>query len=87
MNKKQKMLMILPVLAFAFLLSASVVSAEVPTATSTLDTLMGIIITTSVDLATTVFTTYWPYILIFGILATIVGLMARFVKLGAGKGR
>lgn len=79
--------MIMPVLAFAFLLSASVVSAEVPTATSTLDTLMGIIITTSVDLATTVFTTYWPYILIFGILATIVGLMARFVKLGAGKGR
>jgi ABC-type Na+ efflux pump permease subunit len=76
---------ILPVVAFAFLLSASICSAQVPSATSTLDTLMEVIIGTTVSLATTVFTTYWPYLLVFGVLAGIVGLMYRFVRLGTGK--
>jgi hypothetical protein len=57
-----------------------------PSATSTLSTLGGAIITTSVDLATTVITTYWPYILVFGVLVAIVGVAVKFSHLGMKKG-
>ena len=53
-------------------------ATDVPSATSTLATIMGIIITTTVNLATTIFTTYWPYILIIGV---ILGLIHWFKKL------
>jgi hypothetical protein len=66
----------------AFVVSATSVFADVPTASSTLSTIMGVIISTTVDLATTIFTTYWPYVLIFGIIAGLVGVFARFVHIG-----
>lgn len=54
-------------------------------ATSTLATLMDTIVSTTVSLATTVLTDYWPYILVFSILAGFIGVMARFVSLGGRK--
>lgn len=56
-----------------------------PTASSTLATIMGVIVSTTVDLATTLFTTYWPYILIFGIISGLVGVFARFLHIGGKK--
>ena len=56
-----------------------------PTASSTLSTLATVIINTSVALATTVITNYWPYILVFAILAGLIALGARFAHLGIGK--
>ena len=56
-----------------------------PTASSTLATIMGVIVETTVDLATTIFTTYWPYVLVFGIIAGLVGVFARFLKIGGKK--
>lgn len=53
-----------------------------PTATSTLATLGGVIITTIVDLATVVFTTYWPYFLVIGVLVSLVGLGYRMLRIG-----
>ena len=53
-----------------------------PSATSTLATLGGVIITTIVDLATTVFTTYWPYFLVVGVLVSLVGLGYRLLRIG-----
>ena len=53
-----------------------------PTATSTLATLGGVIINTIVDLATVVFTTYWPYFLVFGILVGLVYLGKRVINAG-----
>jgi len=61
-----------------FVLLTNGVSAAVPSATSTLDTIMGIIITTTVSLATTIFTIYWPYILVIGV---ILGLIVYFKQL------
>jgi len=58
-----------------------------PTATSTLDTVGGVIITTTVSFITTVFTTYWPYILLVIVLSGIVGLMYRLVHVSTGKGK
>jgi hypothetical protein len=66
-------------------LSAYACAAETPSATTTLDTLMGTIINTTVSLATTIFTTYWPYVLVFGIIASLVGVFARFLHLGGKK--
>jgi len=53
-----------------------------PTATSTLATLGGVIINTMVDLATVVFTTYWPYFLVVGVLVGLVILAKRLVHIG-----
>ena len=55
-----------------------------PTATSTLATLGGVIISTIVELATTVFTTYWPYFLVVGVLIGLVGLGYRLLRIGGG---
>jgi len=91
-KKKQKMkskkivMFALALMAVAgFIVSANGVSAQVPTATSTLDNIMEVIIRTTVDLATTIFTTYWPYLLVFSIIAGLVGAFARFVKIGGKK--
>ena len=53
-----------------------------PSATSTLDTLGSTIINTMVDLATVVFTTYWPYFLVGGVLIGLVYLAKRFIRIG-----
>lgn len=53
-----------------------------PSATSTLDTIGGSIITTGVDLASTVFTTYWPYFLVGGVIVGLVYFVKRLI--GAG---
>lgn len=58
-----------------------------PTASSTLSTLMGVVVNSTVDLATTVFTTYWPYILVIGIIGALVGAFAKLTHLGTGRGR
>lgn len=52
------------------------------TATSTLATLGGVIINTGVSLATTVFTTYWPYILVFGVLISLAIWVKRVIGMG-----
>jgi hypothetical protein len=53
-----------------------------PSATSTLATLGTVIINTMVDLATVVFTTYWPYFLVGGVLIGLVFLAKRLVGIG-----
>jgi len=58
-----------------------------PTATSTLATIMGVVVNSTVDIATTVFTTYWPYVLIVGIIAGLIGVFARLTHLGTGRGK
>jgi len=58
-----------------------------PTASSTLASIMGTIVSTTVDLATTVFTTYWPYVLIVGIISGLIVVFTKLTHLGTGKGR
>jgi hypothetical protein len=58
-----------------------------PTASATLATIMGSVVTTTVDLATTIITTYWPYILVIGIISALVGAFARLAFVGTGRGR
>jgi hypothetical protein len=53
-----------------------------PSATSTLATLGTVIINTMVDLATTVFTTYWPYFLVVGVLIGLTFLARRLIHVG-----
>lgn len=53
-----------------------------PSATSTLATLGGVIINTMVDLATVIFTTYWPYFLIVSVLVGLAVLAKRLVGIG-----
>lgn len=55
-----------------------------PSATSTLSTIMTSVVSTTVDFATTIFTTYWPYVLAFGIITGLVVIFKRFV-LGSAK--
>lgn len=85
MGKIKTMFNGLGVFALALLAGVSAVGAAAPSATSTLDTLMTSIIDTTVSLATTIFTTYWPYILVFGIISGLVGVFARFVHIGGKK--
>lgn len=58
-----------------------------PTASSTLSTIMGVVVSSTVDLATTVFTTYWPYVLVIGIIGGLIGVFSRLTHLGTGKGK
>lgn len=56
-------------------------------ATSTLETIMTSVINTTVSLFTTLITDYWPYILVVGVIATLIGVFGRFVKKGVGGGK
>ena len=67
----------------AFVLSAVSCLAEVPSATSTMDTIMGTVISTSVGLATTIFQTYWPYVLVIGAIVGLVYLFKRLVHVSS----
>lgn len=58
-----------------------------PSASSTLATIMASVVDTSVSLATTVITTYWPYVLVIGIIAGLIGVFSRLTHLGTGKGK
>jgi hypothetical protein len=71
--------------AFIFGLYAYAAGAAVPTATATLDTIMETVINTSVDLVTKIFTTYWPYALVIGVITGLVGLFVRFTRIGIHK--
>ena len=51
-------------------------------ATTTLNTLMGSVVTTTVDLATIVITTYWPYVLVIGLLGALVAKFSGLVHIG-----
>lgn len=75
------------VASIGYLLSAFAASADVPSATSTLDTIMTTIVNTTVSLVTIVFATYWPYVLVIGIISGLVALFVRFAHLGTGRGR
>lgn len=58
-----------------------------PSASSTLATIMGTVVTTTVDFATMVFTTYWPYVLVVIIISGLMGVFYKLVHLGTGGGR
>jgi len=58
-----------------------------PSASSTLSTIMSVIVSSTVDLVTNVFTVYWPYVLVIGIISGLVAVFARFAHLGTGKGK
>lgn len=53
-----------------------------PSATSTLSTLATVVVNTGVDLATVIFQTYWPYVLVFGVLISIAVWIKRAVHMG-----
>lgn len=55
-------------------------------ATSTLATLAGSVISTSISFFTTLITEYWPYILMAGAVVAIIGVFSRFVNKGLGSG-
>lgn len=79
----KKYLLALPALVVGgMVLASNGVSAAVPSASTTLDTIMGIIITATVGLATTIFTTYWPYILVVGAIIGLVAVFKRLVAIG-----
>lgn len=50
------------------------------TASNDLTTIMGAIITSSIDLTTTVFTTYWPFVLVIGIIGALLIVFVRLFK-------
>jgi len=54
-------------------------------ATTTLATLANSIITTTVELFTTLITDYWPYVLVIGVVVVLLGIFGRFVSKGIGK--
>ena len=83
-KKLQKPLAIFGLGLISMVLIANFCLADVPTATSTLDTVMTTVINTTVSLVVTVFQTYWPYILVFGILSGLIGAFYRFAHLGSG---
>jgi len=56
-------------------------------ATTTLATLANSIITTTVELFTTLITEYWPYVLVIGVVTVLLSVFGRFVKKGIGGGR
>lgn len=56
-------------------------------ATTTLATLANSIITTTVELFTTLITEYWPYVLVIGVVAVLLSVFGRFVKKGIGGGK
>lgn len=58
-----------------------------PSASATLATIMGSVVTTTVDLATTIITTYWPYILVISIIGALVGAFAKLAHIGTGRGK
>lgn len=64
-----------------YILSAGGVGAAAPSATDTLDTIMTVIINTTVSLATTIFTNYWPYILVFGVITGLIVVFSRFLHI------
>lgn len=82
MSKIKKGLGYIGSLAVALLLGSSVYAAD---ASSTLATLMDSIISTSVNFATIIITTYWPYVIVFGILSAMIALFMRFAHLGSGR--
>jgi hypothetical protein len=53
-----------------------------PTATSTLADLGTVIVNTGVSLATVIFQTYWPYILVFGVLISLAYWVKRVIGMG-----
>jgi len=83
----KKVLPVLTLAVGAFVLSAANVFAQVPSATSTLDTIMSSVITTTVSLVTTIFTTYWPYILIIGVISGLVAAFVKFTHIGTGRSK
>jgi len=87
MKMTKRILPILSLVVGAFVLSAANVFAAVPSATSTLDTIMSSVIETTVGLVTTIFSTYWPYILIIGVISGLVAAFVKFTHIGTGKGR
>jgi len=68
-----------------YIVSAGGVGAAAPSATTTLDTIMTVIIDTTVSLATTIFTNYWPYILVFGVITGLIAIFGRFLHIGKHK--
>lgn len=56
-------------------------------ATTTLATLANSIITTTVELFTTLITEYWPYVLVIGVVSVLLSVFGRFVKKGIGGGK
>lgn len=53
-----------------------------PSATSTLASIGGVMINTMVDLTTVIFTTYWPYFLVVGVLVSLGYLAKRMIGIG-----
>lgn len=53
-----------------------------PSATSTLATIMTSVINTTVSLATEIFTTYWPYILVIGIITSLIVWFKKLAHAG-----
>lgn len=53
-----------------------------PSAITTLSTLGNVVITTGIDVATTIFQTYWPYVLVIGVLLTLAIWVKRVVRMG-----
>ena len=51
-----------------------------PSATDTLATLAGTVVNTGVGLAQTVFTTYWPYFLVFGVVVGLIVWIKRLMS-------
>lgn len=84
MGIKQKIVGYMGSLALALTLSYTAFAAD---ASSTLTTLMNSIIDTSVGFATLIITTYWPYVIVFGILSAMIALFMKFAHLGSGRGR
>jgi hypothetical protein len=46
---------------------------------------MDSVVSTTVDLTTTVITEYWPYILVIGVIGSLVAKFGGMVHIGVGR--
>jgi len=69
----------------SFALSATGVFAQTASSTEVLSSIMGTVISTVVELITFVITNYLPYLIVFSLLATLVGIVVHYAHIGTKK--
>lgn len=81
---KKYFFLVLPVIALCFGFVGSA-SAAMPTASATLETLGTDVVTTGTSLLGTIFTTYWPYFLVFSALVGLIYWFKRAARMGSNR--
>lgn len=71
------------------ILIGSYITGGTPTpsisAVNDLNTIMGTVVNTTVAIAVNIFTVYWPFVLVVGIISSLVLVMIKLIKIGTGR--